>query len=315
MKNKINVLVCGCGGDIGQSIGKILGGSDYINHLYGCDISENTAATFIYPNFIKGLPCTDREYLTSLIRLVEKYDIHLLIPVSEPELRFFSGQQLPETLGGAALLTPSAKAMTIGFDKMETASFLERENLPFPTTSLLSSAGSPDKYPVIIKPKSGSGSRDVTVAEDEETFIFLKKKHPDFILQEYIENVSGEYTCGLFRSRDGTIRTIIFRRELAGGFSTFGEVIQSEEIETLLHRIAKGLELTGSINVQLRMTKRGPVVFEINPRFSSTVRFRHLLGFKDLEWSVENKLNLQLSHYEPVVAGIKFYKGFNEYIG
>ncbi len=44
MKDKINVLVTGCGGDIGQSVGKILNSSGYIRNLSGCDISDKNAS-------------------------------------------------------------------------------------------------------------------------------------------------------------------------------------------------------------------------------------------------------------------------------
>ena len=51
--------------------------------------------------------------------------------------------------------------------------------------------------------------------------------------------------------------------------------------------IAKGLNLQGSMNVQMRLTEKGPRVFEINPRFSSTVLMRHRLGFSDVLWAID----------------------------
>ena len=62
------------------------------------------------------------------------------------------------------------------------------------------------------------------------------------------------------------------------------------------------------------MTNSLPKVFEINPRFSSTVLFRYLFGFKDLEWSINDLLGITLDSYNPPEVGSKFYKGFNEYI-
>ena len=51
--------------------------------------------------------------------------------------------------------------------------------------------------------------------------------------------------------------------------------------------IAKGLDLRGSMNIQLRLTDKGPRVFEINPRFSSTVLMRHRLGYTDVLWALD----------------------------
>jgi len=41
------------------------------------------------------------------------------------------------------------------------------------------------------------------------------------------------------------------------------------------------------MNVQLRLTDVGPRVFEINPRFSSTVLMRHRMGFTDVLWMLD----------------------------
>ena len=147
-----------------------------------------------------------------------------------------------------------------------------------------------------------------------KSFEFIKAGNPEFIVQEYLNEGEGEFTCGVFRSKKGVLRTMILKRELMGGFSGYGEVVENQQINKLLAAIAEKLTLVGSINVQLRITQKGPVVFEINPRFSSTVRFRQMLGFNDLEWSLEDRLALSLSEYADTAIGKKFYKGFNEYI-
>ena len=47
------------------------------------------------------------------------------------------------------------------------------------------------------------------------------------------------------------------------------------------------------------ITKKGPRVFEINPRFSSTVLMRHRLGFTDLLWAIEEAEGKEIN-YLPV---------------
>ena len=79
-------------------------------------------------------------------------------------------------------------------------------------------------------------------------------------------------------------------------------------------KLAVKLNLIGSINLQLRITKNLPKVFEINPRFSSTILYRHLFGFEDLIWSIEDALGYELSDNREHATGRKFYKGFEEYI-
>lgn len=313
IKDKLNILVTGCGGDIGQSIGKILNEYTLVNNLYGCDISDKNAAKFIFSNFFIGLACNDPKYISNLENIVKEKNIDLIIPISEPELRFLSKLKISK-IGKADLILASAEALEVGFDKLNTANFLKKENLPFPITHSVTTIDVIDKFPVILKSRTGSGSSNVSIVRDNDSFVSIKKSNPDFIVQEFLDGDSGEFTCGVFRSKGGIVRCIILKRELMGGFTGYGEVIENKEIEKLLHNLAAKLQLTGSINVQLRLTSKGPVVFEINPRFSSTVRFRHLFGFKDVEWSIEDRLDIPLSNYNETAVGKKLYKGFNEYI-
>ena len=315
MTKAFNILVTGCGGDIGQSIGKILLKSKYTKNLFGIDISDKTAAEFIYPYFFIGVPCTHPDYLQRLEIFIDKYDIDVIIPVAEPELRFFSEQNILKTIGKARMVTASALALEIGFDKFKTAEFLERENLPYPETLLAKSVKRIDNFPVILKSKTGSGGKGIHKINTIEEFLFYTKNTlEDYVVQEFISDENGEFTCCVFRSSLNEIRTQIFNRELTSGYSGYGEVIENTAISNLLEQIAVKLNLVGSINIQLRIKENQPKVFEINPRFSSTVLFRHLLGFEDLIWSIEDLLGYTLSDNRSNVVGRKFYKGFEEYI-
>ena len=315
MNKKLNILITGCGGDIGQSIGKILLKSNFINKLYGIDISNKNAGQFVYPNFSLVLSVKHPDYLKNLELFINKYDIDLVIPISEPELRFFSKKNILDKIGNAKMIIASRLSLEIGFDKFKTAEFLKNQNLPFPETFLANTSVNIDKFPVILKSRTGSGSKDIYRINSMEEFLFHTKKDiNDYIVQEFINDKNGEFTCGLYRSKKGEIRTLIFKRELTGGYSGYGEIIENNEINSLLETLAVKLNLIGSINVQLRINDNLPKIFEINPRFSSTVLFRHLFGFKDLEWSIKDLYGEKLDSYSLPKVGSKFYKGFNEYI-
>jgi len=305
------ILVTGCGGDIGQSMCKIL---QELNHVvFGLDCSEKNAAQFIIKEFNVGLKCTNELYLKSLEDFVLKYEIEIVLPISEPELRFFTKTHKNIiNIGAAKILMANDLAREIGFDKLLTCNFLEDNNLPFP--KLIDIKGEKIEYPIIGKSRTGSGSSKVFKIENEDEFEFIKSKYDNFVFQNYLNEKNGEYTCGLFRSSQGVIRTIIFKRELTGGYSGYGEVVKDKAIDDLLYSIADLLLLRGSINVQLRIHEGEPTVFEINPRFSSTVLFRHMFGFKDVQWSLEDLLSDDVSEYIAPNAGSKFYKGFQEYI-
>jgi len=313
LKARYNILVTGCGGDIGQSIGKVLKSHALFNKVIGCDMSDEHAGKFIFDKVARVPACTSDNYYQALKNIIEEEGIDILLPISEPELRMVALDPDHFSFPGVTLICANKKAMDIGFDKLATADFLRRSSLPFPETKVISDV-SVTEFPVILKSRSGSGGKSIFVLKDTEEFEFFKKKYPGFIIQEYLDNDREEYTCGVFRSKEGGIRTIIYNRKLVDSYSAFGVVVHNEAVEDLLIKMAEALDLRGSINIQLRLSGKGPCVFEINPRFSSTVMFRHLMGFEDVIWSVQDALGLPLGDYTRTTAGTKFYKGFTEYV-
>lgn len=313
MKRKYNILITGCGGDIGQSIAKILKGHNLINTVIGTDINSITPVKFMVDKFFVVSPCSSADYLNDLHNLVIENEIDLILPCSEVELRFFNRENIYGHLFDKPLIMANKTSMDVGFDKFLTCQFLKDNGMPYPETDILAKVDSP-VFPLLIKSRNGSGSKSLFILSDQTDFEYYQKKFPEFIAQELVGKDNEEFTCGLFRSKSGEIRHITYRRKLIGGFSGYGKLEEDENIDRVLKLVAKKLELSGSINVQLRFSKNGPCIFEINPRFSSTVLFRHMMGFKDVIWSVEDVLNMPISGWDGNVKFKEFYKGYNEYV-
>jgi carbamoyl-phosphate synthase large subunit len=313
MKEKYTILVTSCGGNGGQSIGKILKNLEH--KTFGWDISSNNAAKFIFDHFETCLKITEPNYLLELSNYIKKNKIDIIIPVSELELRFYTeNKEAVNYLQSVKVLMADSFTREIGFDKTKTSLFLKENGLPFPNLYSLENEEN-IVFPLIAKPRTGMGSSNIFIVEEISELKFIYNKYEDLILQEMLDGTQGEFTCCVYRSANKEVRTIIFKRELTvGGYSGYGEVIENNKIEKLLLDLAKSLDLKGSINVQLRLHKGEPVIFEINPRFSSTILFRHLLGFNDLKWSIQDAFDCPISKYKKIKKGAKFYKGYNEYI-
>lgn len=304
------MLITGCGGDIGQSIAKILSECAFVKTMVGTDMGKDHFGILLFENFELLPACNTPDYYVQFDQLLSKYDINLIIPTSEPEIKEFFYRGYKELYKGIPVLIASEQALETGFDKLETVAFLKKNKLDFPATSIVSEVIN-CKLPAILKSRGGSGSKKIFKIETEADFDYYKQKYPDFIMQEYLEPDDEEYTCGLFRSRLGQIQTIVFKRRLIGDSTGYGETVKDNLIEKLLVEIAEKINLRGSINVQLRNTARGPVVFEINPRFSSTVLFRHMLGYEDLVWSIKDRFEEDIQIETPNFSGKKIYRGYD----
>ncbi|PCE67637.1 ATP-grasp domain-containing protein [Salinivibrio sp. YCSC6] len=306
-----NILVSGAGGDIGISLGRILL-QEKFQGVFGCDISNDNPGECVFDQFFIVPRADNANYFSSLEKIFRQHSIELFIPSSEAEITAILKLDLKEKkLFGVPIVMLDYNSAAIALDKFNTARHLKKHGLKAPWTELAEN-NEPQAYPCMFKPRSGQGSKGIQVVHSAEQ----REKISDctgYIWQELLLPSDQEYTCGIFR-RDKECRTIILKRTLIGGFTGKGEVIENSNITDYLIEIAESLNLQGAANFQLRLTESGPRLFEINPRFSSTVMFRHLLGFCDLIWAIENILGLPMSTYIAPPVGKKFYRGYCEFI-
>jgi carbamoyl-phosphate synthase large subunit len=246
-------------------------------------------------------------YFEVLERLVRRHDIGAIVPMSEAEIARFAAEGFLESFLGCDVIAANRSAIEIGLDKYETYRMLVRAGLPAPWTCVVGEEY-PKSFPCILKPRRGQGSKGLMRVEAGDAAALAPIRHGD-IWQELILPDEPEYTCGLYRTNDGDIRTLILDRKLQGGTTKSAVLVEDQAIDSLLRRIAEALELRGAINVQLRVDEEGPKVFEINPRFSSTVGFRHRLGYSDFIWSLRERQGLPPGDYRPGKVGTRIFRG------
>lgn len=280
------LLITAIGGDIAQGVAAVIRETRPDYRLVGVDTHERHGGTLFVDTFHKVPAATDEDYLPAIRSIVGKESIGIVLPVSEPELAVLTQEQHP-FVDGIAWLTCGKEVIATGLDKLVTARRLESLGLPVPWTYPVT-AGFPSEYPCILKNRTGSGSRTVFTVVDREDAEYLVKRYPDAIFQELLQPAEREVTCAVFRARDGRVATLQLLRRLVGGFTGWAQVIDDDDTADMCKSIAEGLDLRGSMNVQLRLTDNGPRVFEINPRFSSTALMRHRLGFSDVAWALDD---------------------------
>lgn len=278
------VLVTGIGGDIAQAVASLVREARPGVKIIGTDIHQQHGGRLFADECITLPPAREPGYVSAVNNVVASRQIDLILPMTEAEMAVMV--QMPHKLLTAPWIGPGPRVIAAGIDKLATAKALDKLGLPVPWT-LAAVDNLPPTYPCILKPRFGSGSRNIFMVDNEKDAAFLAHKYPDAVFQELLEPADNEVTCAVYRTRDGRVATIQLLRRLAGGLTGWAKVIRDEAVEEMCRTIAQGLNLSGSMNIQLRITAGGPRVFEINPRFSSTVAMRHKLGFTDLVWTLD----------------------------
>jgi carbamoyl-phosphate synthase large subunit len=286
----LRFLITGVGGDVAQGICRVIRESFGDVVIVGSDVGDKHAG-LLFVDFFKLVPRADSNtYITSIKSLVKEFNIDMVIPTSEPEIEILTN--LSKSILPCKILTPGRKVVRFCMDKFETNRFLDSIELDVPWT-IKSDDGLPEEYPCIFKGSKGAGSKLLYVVKDELEARYLKKRHSHTIFQELLLPDDKEITCAVFRSNLGSVAVLQLQRSLVGGATSWARVIFEPDIDRICRLIAKELELVGSMNIQLRLTKDGPRIFEINPRFSSTVYMRYLIGFNDVLWSINDHLGIE----------------------
>lgn len=295
------ILVTAVCGDLGSSAVRALYRERY--HIIGADMRPYCPVAECLESFNVLPPARDEDYLPSLLALCEASNVKVVLPLSEPEIIFLNANREVFAERGIYLVLNSAQILNIFFDKYATIKHIASLGYKVPRTMLLDENLQELTMPYIIKPRSGCGSRGVSVVTDVPTRDYFTARHgATFIAQELVGNDEHEYTTGVFS--DGThIASITFRRILAkGGYSQEVHLVDDEYIRRLAKDIATSVNLKGSINIQTRKVGDQHIPFEINPRLSSTLMFRALAGFKDAHWWIQHLLYGNRFDYVPLDA-------------
>jgi carbamoyl-phosphate synthase large subunit len=295
------LLITAIAGDIAQGIARIIREVFPDWQLIGMDVHTRHGGEHFVDKLFTAPLASDFRYDEWLEELIDQNRIDICIPMSEAELLHLI-QTRKKKVSGAKFVMPNFKAIEIGCDKLETSHFLETIGCEGPWTIPTEEFSESTPLPCIIKPRRSAGSKSVHICNSISDLDFYRKKNPASILQELLLPADKEVTCAVFRDRNGRTAVLQLLRTLVDSATGWAKVVDFPEITRQCRQLAEGLELRGSINVQLRVTDNGPRIFEINPRFSSTVLMRHKMGFKDVFWSLQEALGETVEFFSPEVG-------------
>lgn len=286
------ILVTAISGDIGNGILKIL--QETKDEIYGCDVNQYAAGMDKVKEFFV-VPFADEEnYISSLMEICKKKSIQYLIPVNEREIEVISGQRDIFNQQGVSLILQSEQLLEICLDKYYCMKYLQSNHILVPDTWLASESRNIQKR-CILKPRKSNGSKNIKIIESNEDFS-KEDKTETYLVQEFIHG-EKEYTVGIFS--DGKKTNIIsFKRKLKNGYSDLVELTECPEIIEIGQRIQQLFHMCGFINVQMKELDGRYYIFEINPRISGTVYFRHMLEYCDVLWWLDLLDRKEIPLYE-----------------
>jgi carbamoyl-phosphate synthase large subunit len=208
----------------------------------------------------------DPDYVPELQRICEEHGVGGVLPLTDLDIEVLARAREEGLLPA---LVPSSEVARATYDKYETHLLLQRHRLPSPPTVLPGGELSSIEYPVMVKPRRGSGGRSIYLAHDEaQARFFLDYVDEPTMVQRRMNGPEISVDC--LGGLDGRCLNAIPRTmlESRGGESIKGEVIRDDELMELAREVMETLRVTGPATLQVfRDPDVGLGITDVNTRF------------------------------------------------
>src|SRR4051794_9500986 len=236
--------------------------SAFARHAFTIAVDPSPLAPGRYAADLHLVPprIDDPSYVPFLQDIVERHDVRAVVPLTDLDIEVLARAELPA-------FVPAPDIARATFDKYEAHGLLLSHGLPSPPTCLPEQE--PESYPVMVKPRQGSGARSIHPAADrEEKDFFVRYVKEPVMVQRLMDG--PEFSIDLLGDLDGRCLNAIPRTmiESRGGESIKGTVIADEELIDLGSRVGEALGVRGPCTVQaFRDPEIGLGITDVNTRF------------------------------------------------
>ena len=293
------ILFSGAGGSIFPYMFEAL---EKKYEVYAMDADEKVK--YMYPNKrVYIVPkVNDVNFEDEISKIILDNNIDFYVPLIDEEI--IKAIKIARKLG-IKVLSPSENFVKLCLNKYHLMNVLAEKKISNIKTKYMHLYNDEFDYPIFLKPNVGRGSRGIRKinnrAEKEAYFILEKYKKNEILVQPYIEG--DEYTVSVTVNNLNKIISIIpklvFIKE---GITKYAQSIKNDLIIEKCKEIVKKLNPCGSFNVQLKLINNDIFIFEINPRFSTTLVLSIASGV--------NEIDLVIQNYNK--SNVEYINNFNE---
>lgn len=272
----------------------------------------------------------DPGYLDAVQKIVRDHGVNMVFSANDLEIELLARhREALESESGAVFYVPPVETAEIGADKWRTAEFARSCGVRSPATFLSVATameavrGGEVSFPLIVKPRWGSGSIGIFTVEDERELatafgeceaavsrsILKPLGTSDAVLvQEFI--AGPEYGVDLLYGRDQRLLGFAARRKLSmrAGETDKAMTVSSEPFRQAVQRLAADLPHRGNLDCDFLERDGEIYLLELNPRFGGGYPFTHSAGANHVAMLIDDFRGRPLPdyHYETGRAFAKF---------
>lgn len=240
---------------------------------------------------------------------LEKYHYDIVIPLNDDVAIILSkNKQALEKL--TTIHVNDWDIFTKASDKLKTMEACMKRGIPCPQTFLnkeeFLAKKTEVKYPLVVKPRTGSAAVGFHVAHDESDLMAYytkaEEKYGPCLIQEYIPQDGLQYKAELYIDRNGDMKgACVFTKvrwyPIDGGSSTLNETVDRSDIIADCKMLLEEVGWRGYADIDLiEDTRDGKTkIMEINPRITGSVKICFEAGVNFSQLIVEDYLKQEVN--------------------
>jgi len=256
----------------------------------------------------------DPAYVSALLRLCREQGVGLIVPTIDTELPVLARQAEAFQAEGIFLVVSRLDFVDLCRDKWETFLRFRSEGIAVPDSWLPGAALSDLPERLFLKPRDGSASLQTFPCRQGDLGRLLPQV-PNPIIQECLEG--PEITIDAFLDFQGRPIHFVPRERIRtlGGESIQGITLDVPAVDTWVEHllgVCGRLGGRGPLTLQAFLTRRGPVLTEINARFGGGFPLARAAGGDYPAWILAlwrgESLQPRLAQYRRGLYMTRYYK-------
>lgn len=244
----------------------------------------------------------DSAYIPALKKVIKEENIDAVISLNDLELPILSKHKEELENQGAKIIISDPNAIAIAFDKWKTFTFFKSIGIDTPKTyltirdALTAIQNSELHYPLIIKPRWGSASISIDIAENEEELRLAYKLQHLKVQKSILKNASSEdieksiliqekidgeeYGIDILNDLEGNHYNSFVRKKLAmrSGETDKAVSVINDKFSEIAKIIAENTKHIGNMDCDFFVKDDKVYYLEMNPRFGGGYPFSHEAG-------------------------------------
>lgn len=291
-----NVLVTGAGGPAAISFMKSVEADDIL--LFVADMDQLASGLYMVPKERRVLlPAgASEDFVDALLQSCIRMKIDVVVPTVDTELIPVALAEKRFAAHGIAILQMGARTLHTCLDKFLLAQACN-DSVRVPRTELFDESVdvSTWSFPLVVKPRTGSGSKGVKIIHSAKE-LEQTEKSPALIIQEFLPG--DEYSVDVLANSKGEVVAAVPRERMKidSGVAVTSRVVLDQELIDAATQVAQTVGVQFVANVQLRRDAHGnPCLLEVNPRFPGTMTLTVASGVNMPSLALRHRLGAPLN--------------------